>query len=176
MLKSKHFAALLAAALALSLVSCAPKTPAASTAASTAASVSGAISSASQSDEQTSHDEEALDAILSGISGQVYPGTAGCTLKAVPHAGALLDWCLTTTLTADQASEAVLAWQSEQTEEVQAALPEQMQLIAETCRGLMGDTGADLMSDAGYENENAPWTAVPTDILDAVLAAIPAEG
>lgn len=172
MLRSKHFAALLAAALALSLVSCAPKTPAAST----GASVSGAISSASQSDEQTSHDEEALDAILSDISGQVYPGTAGCTLNAVPHAGALLDWCLTTTLTADQASEAVLAWQSEQTEEVQAALPEQMQLIAETCRGLMGDTGADLMSDAGYENENAPWTAVPADILDAVLAAIPAEG
>ena len=172
MLRSKHFAALLAAALALSLVSCAPKTPAASTGASTAASVSGAISSASQSDEQTSHDEEALNA----ISGQVYPGTAGCTLNAVPHAGALLDWCLTTTLTADQASEAVLAWQSEQTEEVQAALPEQMQLIAETCRGLMGDTGADLMSDAGYENENAPWTAVPADILDAVLAAIPAEG
>lgn len=176
MLRSKHFAAILAAALALTLVSCAPKTPAASTAASTAASVSGAISSASQSDEQTSHDEEALDAILSDISGQVYPGTAGCTLKAVPHAGALLDWCLTTTLTADQASEAVLAWQSEQTEEVQAALPEQMQLIAETCRDLMGDTGADLMSDAGYENENAPWTAVPADILDAVLAAIPAEG
>lgn len=172
MLRSKHFAAILAAALALTLVSCAPKTPAAST----AASVSGAISSASQSDEQTSHDEEALDAILSDISGQVYPGTAGCTLKAVPHAGALLDWCLTTTLTADQASEAVLAWQSEQTEGVQAALPEQMQLIAETCRDLMGDTGADLMSDAGYENENAPWTAVPADILDAVLAAIPAEG
>ena len=176
MLRSKHFAAILAAALALALVSCAPKMPAASTGASTAASVSGAISSASQSDEQTSHDEEALDAILSDISGQVYPGTAGCTLKAVPHAGALLDWCLTTTLTADQASEAVLAWQSEQTEEVQAALPEQMQLIAETCRDLMGDTGADLMSDAGYENENAPWTAVPADILDAVLAAIPAEG
>lgn len=176
MLKSKHFAAVLAAALALSLVSCSPKTPATSTGSSSSTSVSGAVSSASQSDEQASHEDEALSAILSDISAQVFPGTAGCSLKAVPHAGALLDWCLTSTLTADQAAEAVLAWQSEQTEEVQAALPEQMQLIAETCRGLMGDTGSDLMSDAGYENENAPWTAVPADVLDAVLAAIPAEG
>ena len=53
---------------------------------------------------------EELKSILDGIEDNVFPGTAGCTLTAVPYTVRLLDWCKTAGVSESELRTAVNGW------------------------------------------------------------------
>ena len=97
-----------------------------------------------------------LDAVLeSALS--VYPGAAGCSLRAARVAAWLLDWGSETALTDDEIYSATLCWMDEQSDENLKIFLESILSVYDRSYDLRGEYAADIMSDAGIESAHYPW-------------------
>ena len=108
-----------------------------------------------QPDLPAVHDE-ALNQIFEAVLG-VYPGSAGCSLRAARCAAWLLDWGAETKLTDDDIYSAVGCWLDEQTDERLHLFLESILSVYDRCYDLRGEHAQDLMSDAGVESSLYPW-------------------
>lgn len=100
--------------------------------------------------------DEALSQIFEGVL-QVYPGSAGCSLRAACCAAWLLDWGAETKLTDDEIYSAVGCWLEEQNDERLSAFLESILSVYDRCYDLRGEHAQGLMSDAGIESSLYPW-------------------
>ena len=100
--------------------------------------------------------DEALNRIFEGVLG-VYPGSAGCSLRAARCAAWLLDWGAETTLTDDEIYSAVGCWLDEQDDERLAIFLESILSVYDRCYDLRGEHAQELMADAGITSSLYPW-------------------
>ena len=100
--------------------------------------------------------DEALNQIFEAVLG-VYPGSAGCSLRAARCAAQLLDWGAETKLTDDEIYSAVGCWLDEQDDERLHLFLESILSVYDRCYDLRGEHAEDLMADAGIESCLCPW-------------------
>ena len=111
---------------------------------------------------------EELKSILDGIEDNVFPGTAGCTLTAVPYTVQLLDWCKTAGVSESELRTAMTAWlQGKDPEETLRKL----ELIMDTYDRLMGDTAQELLDTAGCRTDSYPWPESCRQVMQTLLEA-----
>ena len=140
-------------------------------AASTAATMPEAQTKATVATVQTQGKED-LVKILDQIEDNVFPGTAGCSLTAVPYTAKLLDWCKATGMSENEMLSALSAWeQGKDTQET----ARKFTLIREDYEALTGSSAQDLMSSAGFETDSYPWPDSCTQIMTTLLTALGAE-
>ncbi len=99
----------------------------------------------------------ALTAILSDISVNYWPGTAGCSLSAAIKASALLDWYTKNQPEAETVASAVQEWFGKLTEEDKTFFAQQISDIYYAAKELGGENAAGLMEDAGIASDYFPW-------------------
>ena len=139
--------------------------------ASTAATMPEAQTKATIATVQTQGKED-LVKILDQIEDNVFPGTAGCSLTAVPYTAKLLDWCKSTGLSENEMRSALSAWQQGKDQQETAR---KFTLIREDYEALTGSNAQDLMSSAGFETDSYPWPDSCTQIMTTLLTALGAE-
>ena len=100
--------------------------------------------------------DEALEQIFEAVL-SVYPGSAGCSLRAARCAAWLLDWGAVTSLTDDEIYSAVGSWMDEQDSERLSIFLESILSVYDRCYDLRGENAEALMSDAGIESSLYPW-------------------
>ena len=100
--------------------------------------------------------DEALEQIFEAVL-SVYPGSAGCSLRAARCAAWLLDWGAVTSLTDDEIYSAVGSWMDEQDSERLNIFLESILSVYDRCYDLRGENAEGLMSDAGIESSLYPW-------------------
>ena len=100
--------------------------------------------------------DETLNQIFEGVL-SVYPGSAGCSLRAARCAAWLLDWGAETPLTDDEIYSAVGCWLEEQNDERLQIFLESILSVYDRCYDLRGEHAQDIMSDAGIESSLYPW-------------------
>ena len=100
--------------------------------------------------------DEALEQIFEAVL-SVYPGSAGCSLRAARCAAWLLDWGAVTSLTDDEIYSAVGSWMDEQDSERLNIFLESILSVYDRCYDLRGENAEALMSDAGIESSLYPW-------------------
>lgn len=108
-----------------------------------------------QPDLPAVHDE-ALNQIFESVL-RVYPGSAGCSLRAASCAARLLDWGAETALTDDDIYSAVGCWLDEQNDERLATFLESILSVYDRCYDLKGEHAQEIMADAGVESSLYPW-------------------
>lgn len=140
-----------------------------------ASDTSPAVSPSASGDTGESVDEPDGTAltlpILDEISQSVTVGTAGSSLKAVPVAVKLLDWGVNTGLDPAEIQDAAAAWLAARSADEQAAFIEQLTLVDATYQALLGDGAEDLLSTAGCENTDYPWSDQPVESIEAIMNA-----
>lgn len=110
-----------------------------------------------------------LTKLLDQIEQNVFPGTAGCTMTAVPYTAKLLDWCKSTSLTENEMTAALTTWlQDKDTKETARTFS----LIRDTYETLYSTTAQDLMDDAGFETDSYPWPDSCRQIMDTMLETL----
>ncbi len=110
-----------------------------------------------------------LTKLLDQIEQNVFPGTAGCTMTAVPYTAKLLDWCKSTSLTENEMTAALTAWlQDKDTQETARTFS----LIRDTYEILYSTTAQDLMDNAGFETDSYPWPDSCRQIMDTMLETL----
>ena len=113
-----------------------------------------------------------LVTILDAIQSNVFPGTAGATLNAVPYTVRLLDWCKSAGIRESELREVLSGWlQGKDAEET----ARQFSLIADTYAALMGDTAAELLESAGCQTDSLPWPDSCCQVMQTILEAAGAE-
>lgn len=100
--------------------------------------------------------DAALAEIFEGVL-QVYPGTAGSSLRAARCAAWLLDWGTETKLTDDEIYSAVGCWLDEQDDERLKTFLESILAVYDRSYDLRGEYAEDIMRDAGVESPYYPW-------------------
>ena len=100
--------------------------------------------------------DPALEAILPEAL-NVWPGAAGCSLRAARVAAWLLDWGAETKLTDDEIYSAVGTWMDEQDSERLKLFLESILSVYDQTYNLRGENAEALMSDAGVESSLYPW-------------------
>jgi predicted small lipoprotein YifL len=100
--------------------------------------------------------DEALEQIFEAVL-SVYPGSAGCSLRAARCAACLLDWGTVTSLTDDEIYSAVGSWLDEQDSERLNIFLESILSVYDRCYDLKGEHAQEIMSDAGIETSLYPW-------------------
>lgn len=117
-------------------------------------------------------DSSELTAILDAIRENVFPGTAGCSLTAVPYTVRLLDWSKTAGIRESELQASLSGWlQGKDTEEI----ARQFTLIADTYAALMGDTAPDLLDSAGCPTDSWPWPDSCRMVMRTILEAAGAD-
>lgn len=112
---------------------------------------------------------EDLTKVLDQIVGNVFPGTAGCTMTAVPYTAKLLDWCKSTGLTENEMNAALTTWlQGQDAQEMVRVFS----LIRDTYEALYSTTAKDLMDNAGFETDSYPWPDSCRQIMDTLLETL----
>ena len=117
---------------------------------------------------QTQGTEE-LTKVLDQIAENVFPGTAGCTMTAVPYTAKLLDWCKSTALTENEMTAALTTWLRSQDEREMVRV---FSLIRDTYESLYSTTAKDLMDNAGFETDSYPWPDSCRQIMDTLLETL----
>lgn len=101
------------------------------------------------------HDEGLNQVLTSTLS--VYPGSAGCSLRAAICAAWLLDWGAQTKLTDDEIYSATLCWMDEQSDENLKIFLESILSVYDRSYDLRGEHAEELMEDAGISASLYPW-------------------
>lgn len=115
---------------------------------------------------------EELVSILDAIQDNVFPGTAGCTLTAVPYTVRLLDWCKTAGIRESELRGLLTGWlQGKDTGEISR----KFSLVADTYTALMGDTAQDLLETAGCQTDSCPWPDSCRLVMQTILEATGAD-
>ena len=158
---------MLACILAVSMAACQTR-GAAPTAQPTITTLPEAQTKTTVAAVQTQGTED-LTKILDQIEANVFPGTAGCTMTAVPYTAKLLDWCKSTGLTEREMTAALTAWlQGKDTQEISRVFS----LIRDTYETLYSTTAKDLMDTAGFESDSYPWPDSCRQIMDTMLETL----
>lgn len=111
---------------------------------------------------------EELRTILDQIEANVFPGTAGCTLTAVPYTVRLLDWCKTAGISESELRTVMAEWlQGKDTEETARVF----ELVMDTYDLLMGDTAQELLDTAGCKTDSFPWPDSCRQVMGTILEA-----
>lgn len=131
-----------------------------------------ACSPAQTDPEPEAQPDEALTTLLTQISKDYHPGSAGCSLVAASLTGQILDWYAQTGEDAAAIATVTAADYYAQLNPEQALEFERqlggMYTISEQ---LLGDMGASLIETAGYEPESYPWEDADNQALfDALYA------
>ncbi len=100
--------------------------------------------------------DPALEAILPEVL-NVWPGAAGCSLRAARVAAQLLDWGMTTELDDDGIYAAIGSYLDTLNDEDFMAFREAFYSVYDASYNLRGDSAEGLLSDAGVENSAYPW-------------------
>ena len=112
---------------------------------------------------------EELKSILDGIEDNVFPGTAGCTLTAVPYTVRLLDWCKTAGVSESELRTAVNGWLQGKKDPDETL--KKLELIKDTYDRLMGDTAQELLDTAGCRTDSYPWPESCRQVMQTLLEA-----
>lgn len=83
-------------------------------------------------------DMQLLTSVLADIAKNVQIGVADSSLKAEPYAKELFEWGAKSTMNQSKIETVVANWLGNQSDDVQAAFSQQMDLIGTICQGLMG--------------------------------------
>ena len=137
----------------------------------TAATMPEAQTRATVSAVQTQGKEDLIK-LLDQVEENVFPGTAGSTITAVPYTAKLLDWCKSTGLSENEMIAAENGWMRGKDKE---ELSRKFSLILETYQLLMGKDAESLMETAGYETDSYPWPDSCATIMTTLLSALGAE-
>jgi len=122
----------------------------------------------------TSEADQALEDILTDISANYHSGTAGCSLSAAKYAGEILDWSVTVTNASDAAQKTVNQFYASLNTDAAAELGDKLSDVHEAARLLCGSTGADLLSDCGYQAKSFPWNQTAMEsVFTAMTGALP---
>lgn len=157
---------LLVCLLAASMTAC--QTRGSAPAATTIATLPEAQTKSTLAAVQTQGKDD-LTKLLDQIEQNVFPGTAGCTMTAVPYTAKLLDWCKSTSLTENEMTAALTTWlQDKDTKETARTFS----LIRDTYETLYSTTAQDLMDDAGFETDSYPWPDSCRQIMDTMLETL----
>lgn len=151
--------------LAVALSACQTRT---GTAATTVATMPEAQTKATVSAVQTQGKDD-LVRLLDQVEDNVFPGTAGATLTAVPYTAKLLDWCKSTGISENEMVSALNSWEQGKDKE---EIAKRFTLILDTYHTLTGDNAQDLFSAAGYETDSYPWPQACTQIMDTLLTTL----
>ena len=169
----KTVAIIMAALLLVSLCACgrevevvAQETPAAQPSATEVPAVLPAATPADNTAEL-----QALNALLTDITDSVRPGSSGCSLRSVICGAKLLDWCSSTTMTADQLTAAVVEWRSGQEEDVQSLFAESLLSVSDACYALSLDNADELLDTAGCTDAGYPWSDQAFSAAQAIFDA-----
>ncbi|MBQ9687151.1 MAG: hypothetical protein IJV41_11530 [Oscillospiraceae bacterium] len=100
--------------------------------------------------------DEALNALLNDVL-TVYPGSAGCSLRAAGCAARLLDWGMETALTDDEIYSAVGSFLDTLGDEDLHIFLESILSVYDASYNLRGEYGEGLLSDAGVSDSLYPW-------------------
>lgn len=159
-------AGLLACLLAAGLTAC--QTRGGTPAATTITTMPEAQTRSTLAAVQTQGKED-LTKLLDQIEENVFPGTAGCTMAAVPYTAKLLDWCKATSLTENEMTSVLTAWlQGKDTRETAKTFS----LIRDTYEILYGSTAQDLMDSADFQTDSYPWPDSCRQIMDTMLETL----
>lgn len=109
---------------------------------------------------------EELTELLARIQTNVAPGSAGCTMHAVPYAVELLDWCKSAGISESVLCQSVEDWlQGKDAQEIR----EKFCLLFDTCQLLTGPAGEDLLESAGCETDSYPWSEATVQIAASIF-------
>ena len=100
--------------------------------------------------------DPALEAILPEVL-NVWPGAAGCSLRAARTAALLLDWGMATELTDDEIYAAMGSYLDTLGDEDFMLFRESFYSVYDASYNLRGENAEGLLSDAGVETSAYPW-------------------
>ena len=100
--------------------------------------------------------DPALEAILPEVL-NVWPGSAGCSLRAARTAAQLLDWGMATELTDDEIYAAMGSYLDTLGDEDFMLFRESFYSVYDASYNLRGENAEGLLSDAGVETSAYPW-------------------
>lgn len=161
MTKHRNSIAAIALCLLLSaLCACAPVAAQTEPAAATAEATAPTAAQDGAAGEAASEAREALTAILTDISENYHPGTAGCSLTSARLAGQLLDWYDAFRPAAEDIAAGMKDFLAGM-DGVSAAtfVAEQLPGVYASVSEVLGETGKDLLESAGYTPTSFPWSA-----------------
>ena len=101
------------------------------------------------------HDAALNDVLYDVLT--VWPGAAGCSLRAAERAARLLDWGMNTTLSDDEIYSAVGCFLDELSDEDLLLFQESFYSVYDTAYDLRGENARGLLEDAGAEDCLWPW-------------------
>ena len=111
--------------------------------------------------------DAALNAVLSEVL-TVWPGSAGCSLRAVARAARLLDWGMATTLSDDEIYSAVGCFLDELSDEDLLTFFESFYSVYDAAYDLKGESAKDLLDSAGASDCRWPWNEHAFHALEMV--------
>ena len=111
--------------------------------------------------------DAALNAVLSEVL-TVWPGSAGCSLRAVERAARLLDWGMATTLSDDEIYSAVGCFLDELSDEDLLTFFESFYSVYDAAYDLKGESAKDLLDSAGASDCRWPWNEHAFHALEMV--------
>ena len=100
--------------------------------------------------------DPALEAILPEVM-NVWPGAAGCSLRAARTAAALLDWGMETELTDDEIYSAMGCYLDTLNDEDFMLFRESFYSVYDASYNRRGEYAEGLLEDAGVESSAYPW-------------------
>ena len=100
--------------------------------------------------------DAALNAVLSDVL-TVWPGSAGCSLRAAGRAARLLDWGMNTTLSDDEIYSAVGCFLDELSDDDLLLFLDSFDFVYDAAYDLRGENARGLLEDAGAEDCLWPW-------------------
>ena len=111
--------------------------------------------------------DAALNAVLSEVL-TVWPGSAGCSLRAVERAARLLDWGMATTLSDDEIYSAVGCFLDELSDEDLLTFQDSFYSVYDAAYDLKGESAKDLLDSAGASDCRWPWNEHAFHALEMV--------
>ena len=111
--------------------------------------------------------DAALNAVLSEVL-TVWPGSAGCSLRAVERAARLLDWGMATTLSDDEIYSAVGCFLDELSDQDLLTFFESFYSVYDAAYDLKGESAKDLLDSAGASDCRWPWNEHAFHALEMV--------
>ena len=111
--------------------------------------------------------DAALSAVLDGVL-NVWPGTAGSSLRAAACAARLLDWGMATTLSDDEIYSAVGCYLDTLSDADLMGFLDNFYAVYDRAYDLKGDSARDLLTDAGVGDSGYPWNEQAFHALEMV--------
>lgn len=122
--------------------------------------------------ERTQDEEkEQLLAILSDLSNNLHPGTAGSSLTSVRLAADLVTWAATAKMDKKEAAEIVMNWLKEQSPDIRRAFQEKVESVSESYGKIIRDGASDLLNAAGIKKDTSNLGSRLKELVETILAS-----